>query len=24
VTAAARRWILPDHLVTAIAGPPRT
>jgi zinc protease len=24
VTAAARRWILTDHLVTAIAGPPRT
>jgi zinc protease len=24
VTEAARRWILPDHLVTAIAGPPRT
>lgn len=23
VTAAARRWILPEHLVTAIAGPPR-
>src|SRR5712691_7327924 len=23
VTQAARRWILPDHLVTAIAGPPR-
>jgi zinc protease len=23
VTDAARRWILPDHLVTAIAGPPR-
>jgi zinc protease len=23
VTEAARRWILPDHLVTAIAGPPR-
>jgi zinc protease len=22
VTEAARRWILPDHLVTAIAGPP--
>jgi zinc protease len=24
VTAAARRWIDPEHLVTAIAGPPRT
>jgi zinc protease len=24
VTEAARRWILPDHLITAIAGPPRT
>ena len=23
VTAAARRWIDPEHLVTAIAGPPR-
>ena len=23
VTEAARRWILPEHLVTAIAGPPR-
>ena len=23
VTEAARRWILPDHLITAIAGPPR-
>jgi len=23
VTEAARRWIQPDHLVTAIAGPPR-
>ena len=24
VTEAARRWILPDHLITAIAGPPRS
>ena len=24
VTDAARRWIDPEHLVTAIAGPPRT
>ncbi|MCA1648349.1 MAG: insulinase family protein [Chloroflexi bacterium] len=23
VTEAARRWILPEHLITAIAGPPR-
>ncbi len=23
VTEAARRWILPDHLITVIAGPPR-
>ncbi len=23
VTEAARRWILPDYLITAIAGPPR-
>jgi zinc protease len=23
VTEAARRWLLPDHLITAIAGPPR-